>query len=143
MTVTADQSPVNHTPIPTPLERIRTQIEHEQSRARQIALLARSREQNATMSAKVKRHYLDARALEIMLEHINPSNVTSVRTMVLSDRFAHDPSLFLAAFNGGHLVAAVVNTRYLEPVSRDDARDWVAAFDCTSNTITYTGEEIR
>lgn len=140
MTVAADQSPVNHTPALTPLERIRLEIESHQSHARRIALHTISREQNAAMSAKIKRHYLDARALAILLEHINPDNVTSVRTMILSDRFAHESSVFLAAFAGPHLIAGVVNTQLVTRISPEHARDWAAAFDCTSNTITYMGD---
>jgi hypothetical protein len=140
MTLAGAITQLETAPTQTPLEAIRTQMEAEQSRARRIALLATSREQNATMSAKVKRHYLDARALQVMLEHINPNEITSVRTMILSDRFAHDSSLFLAAFNGDHLIAGVINTRYVAHVSREHARDWISAFDCTSNSLEYTGD---
>jgi hypothetical protein len=124
---------------PSRLERIHDQIERELTYARHLSAMTRTYAQARAIDTKINRHKLELRAITVLLEDA-PAHVTSVRTMVLWDRHGHDSSLFLAAFSGSHMVAGVVNSTLTPAVTPTEERDWISAFDCTSNTLEYTGE---
>lgn len=137
MNLAPEQSPINHTPALSTLERIRNQIDNERSNTRRLALTTRSREHARAMNAKITRLEMDGNALEVLFSE-PLTGITSVRTMILQDRMGFGMKLFLAAFVDLRPVAAVTDSRFLT-IPADQANDWVQAFDCTSNTLAYDG----